>query len=180
MAAPIKFLVSSICRTYVEMFGYVHICVCVWYILRVCVLKCYCPNSALCRRTICCGPTLSWYVRVLRSERRAVVLRGRWRFRITRPSICHRLMSRSTPRRYFGSFCMFAREVSVPEEEWHETCTTSGYNCLLKCICHTRKAFIVGRVLSGWSMISCLKWRRRRYIYILRGGVWGCQIGKKK
>ena len=100
----------------------VYVCVCLWLCVNAHPWMC---TSATGRtlpfvgETICCGPPLSWYVWVLRGG--WWVLRGRWRFRITQARVHHRLMSPSTPLRYFGFFCMFARERLGAEEHIYDS-----------------------------------------------------------
>lgn len=119
---------------------YLSVCSCMCRYTCVYVRKCYWPNSALCGGTICCGPTLSWYVWVLRGG--WWVLRGRWRFRITQPQIDVPLnpLALFWVLLYVRQRTVGCREMDIRNSDLH----ACGYNRLI----NARKTFIV-RCLVG-------------------------------
>ncbi len=64
--APLLTLVCVFLEHVLSQSASVRVCCCTCVYACVSAHKCYWPNSALCRGTICCGPTLSWYVWVLK------------------------------------------------------------------------------------------------------------------
>lgn len=104
-----------------------------------------CTNSALCRGTICCSHTMSWYVGGMKGG--WWVLRRRWRFRITQPQIDVAL----NPLALFWVL-LYVRQRTVGCREtdiWNlNNSHACGYNGLIN-------AFVMpGRVLllTGWQM----------------------------